>query len=521
MSLKENLRKWWKMKNKKFSPIFVFIILTFGTIILSFVLSLFDLQAEYSTVNSFTNSLQNNVIQVENLLSVDGFKYIITSTVSNFVNFEPLSMLIIILIGIGVLEKSGFAKTFFTLITQNSRKYTITFSLVLFSILSSVFGNIGFVLMLPIGAMMFKYGHRHPLGGIIASFAGICFGYGINIFLTSMDTNLLTLTLNAAKVIDENYAIGIHFQLFIMIVALILASILITRVTERTIMPKLGKYEFDEVETLDKVKFTNRELRGLVIGIGAALVYLLLIIYMIIPGLPFSGGLLDSNGVYYIDKLFGANSLFNQGFVFIVTFLFIIVGLAYGFVAKTVKDNKEVSECLSFSLDGIGGIIVLLFVSSLFINVFEKSNIGLVLVALMTQLIDLFSFSGLGLVILLLIVSALSGLFYTGLSSKWEVMSGLVVPTLMNASISPEFAQTIYMVGSSLTMAFTPVMVYYVIYIAYMEKYDKNNEITLFGSVKYMRSYGAVMLVLWIVLIVGFYITGVPMGIGSTPGLVF
>ena len=123
--------------------------------------------------------------------------------------------------------------------------------------------------------------------------------------------------------------------------------------------------------------------------------------------------------------------------------------------------------------------------------------------------------------VLLFIVSVICGLFYTGLKSKWEVMSGLVVPTLMNASISPEFAQFIYVAGSSLSMAFTPVMAYYVIYIAYMEKYDKNDDVTLFGSFKYMKSYGAVMFALWIILILGFYITGVPMGINSTPGLVF
>lgn len=509
------------MKNKKFSPIFVFIILTFVTIVLSFVLSLFNLQAEYSTINTYTNTLQNNVIQVENLLSFSGVKYILTNTVSNFVNFEPLSMLIIILIGIGVLEKSGFAKTFFTLITQNARKYTITFCLVFLSVLSSTFGNIGFVLLLPISAICFKYGHRHPIGGIIASFAGICFGYGINVFLTNLDSNLLSITLRAAKVLDSNYAIGEFFQLFIMLAALVVASILITRVTERTIMPKLGKYDFDEVETLDKVKFSNRELRGLVVGIGAALLYILIIVYMIIPGLPLSGGLLDSNGVYYIDKLFGTNSLFSQGFVFIVTFLFIIVGLAYGFVAKTIRNNREVSDCLAFSLDGIGSILVLVFVASLFISTFEKSNIGLVIVALLTQLIDTFNFGGIGLILLLFIISIICGLLFTGFKAKWEVMSGLVVPTLMNASISPEFAQVIYMAGSSLTLAFTPIMAYYVIYIAFMEKYDKNNQVTLFGAIKYMKSYGLVMLAMWFVLIIGFYITGLPIGVSSTPVLAF
>lgn len=509
------------MKNKKFSPIFVFIILTFSTILLSFVLSFFNLQAEYSTVNSYTNSLQNNVIQVENLLSVNGIKYILTNTVNNFVNFKPLSMLIIILIGIGVVEKSGFAKTFFTLITQTFRKYTITFTLIFISILSSVFGDIGFVLLLPIGALMFKYGHRNPLGGIIASFAGICFGYGINIVMTNLDSSLMNLTLVAARVLDGNYTMNQYFQLFIMICALIVAAILLTRVTEKAIMPRLGKYEFDEVETLDKIKFTNRELRGMIVGLGAGFVYLIAIIYMIIPGLPFSGGLLDNNAVYYIDKLFGANSLFNQGFVFIITFFLICIGLAYGWTAKTIKNNKDVSECLAFSLDGVGSILVLIFVASLFISTFEKSNIGLVVVALLAQAVDSFSFSGVGLVLLLFVVSIISGLLYTGVQSKWQIMSGVVVPKLMNASISPEFAQVVYMAGSSISMAFTPIMAYYVIYIAYMEKYDKNNEVTLFGSLKYMRTYGMIMIVMWFVLLIGFYITGLPIGLETAPSLAF
>ena len=190
------------MKNKKY-PVFVFILLTFVVILLSFVFSLFDLQVEYSTVNSYTNTLQNNVVQVENLLSLEGVKYLLSNTVYNFVNFAPLGNLIIILIGIGVIEKTGFARTFFTLITQSFRKNSITYVLILLSIISSLFGDIGFVFLLPIGALLFKYGHRNPLGGIIASFAGICFGYGINVFLTNLDSSLLSLTINSAKVTVE------------------------------------------------------------------------------------------------------------------------------------------------------------------------------------------------------------------------------------------------------------------------------------------------------------------------------
>ena len=203
-------------KKKKRSPIMTFILLTLITIILSGLLHLFKVQAEYVTVSKATNALINNVIEVKNLFSTSGIKYIVTHAVSNFVGFTPLSILIIVLIGIGVLEKTGFLKTFFTLITKNSKKNTLTFLLVFVSLIFSLVGDIGFVIMLPLGALLFKYGRRNPFGGIIASFAALSFGSGINIFLNANDSALLTLTNNAAKVIDNNYTIGIFFSLFIL-----------------------------------------------------------------------------------------------------------------------------------------------------------------------------------------------------------------------------------------------------------------------------------------------------------------
>ncbi|NLC48012.1 MAG: hypothetical protein GX758_01450, partial [Tenericutes bacterium] len=341
-------------KKIKLSPIMTFIILIFATIIISGFLNFINVQAEYVTVNKVTNELVNNVVEVKSLFSTSGIKHIVTTAVSGFVNFAPLSTLIIILIGIGVLEYSGFMKAFFTLITRNSKKYTITFILVFISLMFSLLGDIGFVVMLPIGALLFKYGRRNPLGGIIASFASLSFGAGINILLSANDSSLLTLTLNAARVIDPKYKIGVYFSLFIMIVLLIITSIIFTNITEKKIMPKLNRYESNEEE----FKITNKELRGLIIGLALGFIYLLIVIYMIIPNLPLSGALLDHNGTKYIDMLFGSNSLFNKGFIFIVTLLFSIIGFGYGFMTKTIRNNKNIADSLGYSLDGIGSIIV-------------------------------------------------------------------------------------------------------------------------------------------------------------------
>ena len=504
-------------KKKKFSPIVTFILLTFATIILSSFLSLLNVQTEYTTVNKVTNELVNNVIEVKNLFSVSGIKHIVTSTVSGFVEFAPLSALIITLIGIGVLEKSGFMQTAFTLMTKNAKKNSVTFTLILFSLLFSLLGEIGYVIMLPIGALVFKYGRRNPLGGIVATFAGLSFGTGINIFLSSMDSTLLSLTLSAAKTIDVKYTIGIYFSLFIMILMLILVAILFTNITEKRIMPRLPRVEHEESE----VVITNKELRGLIIGCAAGVLFLLIVIYMIIPGLPLSGGLLDNSATYYIDKLFGANSLFNKGFIFIVTILFTIIGLGYGLMAKTLKSSKDIADSLAYSLDNSGSILVLIFFASLFINVFEQSNIGQVMTALAANIIGGLQFTGVGLIILIVLVVAIANFLCPSPLVKWTILSATIVPLLMNASISPEFGQVVFRAADSMTNGLTPLFSFFIVYLAFMDKYNKSEMVTTMGSIKYMVPYSICITVAWLVVLVAWYMIGLPIGIGSLPGVIY
>lgn len=504
-------------KKVKLSPIMTFIIMTIIVIVLSGFLHLLNIQAEYSTVNTVSNEVVNNVIEVENLFSTSGIKHIVTSAVNGFVNFEPLATLIIILIGLGILEKTGFMRSFFTILTKNSKRNTVTFILIFICLLFSILGNSGFVIMLPIAALLFKYGRRNPLGGIIASFASLSFGYGINVFLSSNDSSLLTLTINAAKTLDPKYKIGIFFALFIMIVLLIAISVVFTYITEKKVMPKLPRYESDE----EVLVITNKELRGLIIGLGLGIIYTLLIIYMIIPGLPLSGAFLDHSGERYIDMIFGNNSLFAKGFIFIVTFAFFLIGIGYGFMTKTIKNNKDVTDSLGHSLDDIGSIIVLIFFASLFINVYEESHIGLVITGFISSLIGSLNFTGIGLILITLICIAIANIFCPSSIVKWSMLSSVIVPLFMNASISPEFSQLVYVAGDSITNGLTPLFMYFVIYIAFMEKYNKGEMVTLFGSIKTLIPYSVYSLIIWAIVLVGFYLIGIPIGIGSYPGVVY
>src|SRR5574344_809045 len=504
------------MEKIKLHPIMTFMILIILTIILSGILSFLGLEATYTKVNTVTGSYDQTLVVVESLFSLSGLKYIFSSTVANFASFTPLSMLIIILIGIGIMEKSGFLKTTFTAITQHCQKKTITFVLVLICLILSIGGDLGYVIMIPLSALLFYYGRRNPMIGIVTSFAALTCGTGLSLFLTSIDSSLLNTTIEAASILETNYSINNFAFFIIMFVAILILAFVITAITEKISVYNIAKYEFKD-ERKD-FKMGRRELRGLLFAAIAGIVYLLIFIYNIIPGLPFSGNLLDNSQVLYIDKLFSYNSFFSQGFVFIITMLFVILGLFYGLGARTIKNNYDLCDDLGHSLDDIGKIIVLIFMASVLINIFKKTNIGVVLTALLTNLITISSFKGIPLIILLFIVNALSTIVLPTSINKWPIMAGSIVPLFMNAGISPEMTQIIYRFSECATYGLTPIMAYFIIYLAFLEKYNQDAEpITLFRTIKYQLPYSIICGVVLLVLIIIWYVVGIPLGISSIP----
>lgn len=504
-----------KFKEKiTLNPVMTFLILILLTIVLSGFLNLIGFEATYDKINIETGEYIATSESVESLLSLSGIKYIFTSTVSNFTAFTPLSMLIIVLIGIGIMEKSGFIKTTFTILTKYCKKYTITFWLVFLSVLMSITGDLGYVIMLPLSALMFSYGRRNPLLGIVSTYAGLTCGSGINFFLTSIDSEMLTYTIANANNIDMNYALGTTTFLFIMAIAVVLVSIIITVITERLSIRNVEKYEFKEEKK--ELRLGKREYRGLIFSITAGALYLLIFIYNIIPGLPFSGNFLDYTQEFYIDKLFSYNSFFSNGFVFIVTMFFIILGLFYGIGAKTIKNHNDFCEDLTHSLDGTGRAIILILLGSILINVFKKTNIGTVLTITLTNIIGNASLSGIPLIIALFLVSSISTVFLTNPTAKWAVISTVAIPAFMNSSLSPEFAQVITRFGECATLGLTPLLAYFTVYIAYIEKYNQNDEpISLFRTLKYQIPYSIATGIILILILLGWYLIGIPLGING------
>ena len=529
-------RKRIHFKKYSFHPITAFIIMTVLVMILSFFLSLFQIQATYSKVNA-SGELESVLVTVQNVLNFEGIKYLISNAAKNFVAFTPLSTLLIGLIGLSVAHASGLIDTFIKRGTLKVNNKKLTFLFIFVATISSIINEVGYVILIPLSALVFLANGRNPLLGITATFCGVAFGYGVTIFAGSAEINLVPITEGAARLVDGGFHVSLLSNLFAIIASSVVVSIVGTYLIENVVSKKVGRYhlvsnedtsgetreikiEAVEEEQQRRLEAEVREKKGLKYAQITFIVFALLFAYMIIPNLPGSGLLLDMKEKAYINQLFGENAYFQEGFTFLISMMFLLMGVAYTIGARTIKSDKELVEKATTYLKDVGHLFALIFFASQFIAIFKKTNIGNVMVALASTIIRNLPFSGIPLIVTVVILIALSGLFVTTQVSKWTILAPSVVPLLMQNNISPQFTQFLFRAGDSMAKGLTPLLAYFVIYLGYLNIYNTEKEpITIRRALSFVYPYGLVIGLTWILILVLFYIVGIPIGPGVSPAL--
>jgi len=527
-------KKTLRLKKFNIHPIIMFIILTFVTVLISGILSILQIQTTYNSIDPNTLEMKTVLVSVKNMLNYEGLKFIISNAAKSFVGFTPLSNLLIALIGLSVAHASGFIDAFTRRVTLNIDNKKLTFMIILIATISSIINDVGYVILIPLSALVFSANKRNPILGIIAAYCGVAFGYGTTVFVGSMEVNLISDTTAAARLIDSLFHVSLTSNLIIMIITTIIISIIGTIIIERIIAPKIGKVKVEEIDTATKeinlatitdneqkkLELEIKEKKGLKKATIVGLIFIACFIYMVIPSLPFSGLLLDMNETTYLRQLFGDNSYFQDGFTFMISLMFVVSGLTYGISAKTIESDKDlINKCTNY-LENISTLVALVFFASQFISVFRETNIGSVIVAFATKLISQLSFSGIPLIILVMLLIAICNLFATTPVSKWSIMSPIVVPLMMQSNISPQFAQFILRAADSMTKGITPLLAYFVIYIGYLNIYNREQKaITIKQAIGYIMPYCLIISISWLLLIVGWYLLGAPIGIGVSSTL--
>lgn len=484
--------------NKLPTPVTLFVILAIVVVILSAILAKMGVSVTYEGIKD--GKIVQQEAAVVNLLSVEGLRYMLSDMVKNFISYPPLGVVLVAMIGVGVAEGTGLIGAFMKKAVAVTPTKLITPMLVFLGVMSNLASDVGYVVLIPLGAIVFLSVKKHPIAGIAAVFAGVSGGFSANLLVGTLDPMLGGISTAAAQILDQNYVVQPTANWYFLIVSTFVITAIGTFVTEKIIEPRLGKYTGEHEVTMEGV--SEQESLGLKYAGISVLIFLIILGFLTIPANailrnPETGSLIDK-------------SAFMAGLVPIIAIGFFIPGVAYGIGAKTVKNEGDVAKFMSDSMSTMGGFLALAFVSAQFVSYFNHSKLGTILAVKGADFLEGAGIKGVGLFIGFIFVSAFINLFIGSASAKWSIMAPVFVPMFMRLGYSPELTQLAYRVGDSSTNIITPLMTYFALIIAFAKKYDDDVKIgTLIST---MLPYSLLFLFGWTLLFIVWFIFKLPIG---------
>jgi aminobenzoyl-glutamate transport protein len=477
--------------NKLPQPVTLFAILMLLVLVASWIAGMMGLSAVHPG--------SGQEIKAVNLLSAEGIRRIFVEMVTVFANFPPLGLVLVVMIGIGVSERSGFIAAALKSFVAGVPKVAITFSIVTAGMLSSVAADAGYVVLIPLGAAIFASMGRHPLAGLAAAFAGVSGGFGANLFPTSLDPLLAAFTEPAAQIVDPDYVVNPMCNWWIMAASVPLLAIVGTWVTERLVEPRLGKWDPTGYEAADGGELTSVEKKGLVWAMVSVVVFLGIFAVLALPSL----------GIFY-DVERGFDPLYRS-IVPIMTILFFVPGLVYGWVTGSITGDKQVAKMTADSMATMGGYIVLAFAAAQFVAYFNWSNIGLIMAIYGADGLQSVGFTGMPLLVSFIIVSSIINIAIGSASAKWAILAPIFVPMLMLMGYSPETTQAAYRIGDSYSNILTPLLPYFPLVITFAAKYVK--DIGIGTIISLMLPFAVAFALVRIPFFVVWILLGFPLGL--------
>jgi len=423
--------------------------------------------------------------------------------VTNFTSFVPLGTVLVAMLGVGVAEGSGLLSSALRALVLSAPRRLITLVVVFSGVLSNAASEAGYVILIPLAAIIFMAVGRHPLAGLAAAFAGVSGGYSANLVLGTVDPLLSGITQEVARIIDPSYLVNPAANYYFMVASTFLVTAMGSWVTEKIVEPRLGAYKGDQTG-ISMDKLSSLEKKGLRMAGLSSLVLVIILALSVVPGWGFlrdpeTGGVLHSP--------------FLKGIVTIIFVVFFVPGVVYGFVTKSLKNDTDVINSMGKSMKGLGVYIVLVFFAAQFVAYFSWTNIGLITAIQGAEFLKSIGLTGIPLIVAFVVVAAMMNMFMGSASAKWAIMAPIFVPMFMLLGYTPELTQAAYRIGDSCTNLVTPMMSYFALIVAFAEKYREDAGIGTIIAL--MTPYTFIFLVGWILFLILWMLLGIPVGPGA------
>ncbi|MEM9256522.1 MAG: AbgT family transporter [Pseudomonadota bacterium] len=447
-------------------------------------------------------------IQVINQLSGPAVAAFFSSMVPNFAEFHPIGVVLVAMLGIGVAEHTGFISAGLRAMLQTAGQRWLTPVIILAGIVSHTAADAGYVMVIPLGGVIFYAAGRHPLAGIAAAFAGVSGGFSANFIPSALDPMLQGLSQSAAQIVDPNIDLNPLNNYYFTALASPLIIALGWWITDHIVEPRVSDQPLDgdlsELPSMDALNDSERK------GLQLALCAMTLGVFAVIAtALPEESAWRGPTG-----SLTERGAPLMNSIVSLIFVLFLLPGVVYGVRAGSVRSTRDIIEGMTNTMQTMAYYLVIMFFIAQFLFAFNQSNLGILLAVEGAELLQNLGLAG-GLTITgVVLLTGLLNLFIGSASAKWALLAPILVPMLMQLGISPDLAQAAYRVGDSTTNIITPLMPYFPLVVVYCQRYVRHAGI---GTViAMMLPYSLVFLLGWTALLLVCWTLGIPLGLQAS-----
>jgi aminobenzoyl-glutamate transport protein len=494
-----------RVGNKLPDPAVLFVIGLLAVWVLSKLLS--------GVAFSEINPASGEPIRIADQLTGPALANFLANMVTTFTGFHPLGVVLVALLGVGVAESAGFINACIKSLLSITPRTLLTPMLILVGIVSHTAADAGYVLVIPMGGVLFYAAGRHPLAGIAAAFAGVSGGFSANFLISGIDPLLAGLTQVGVNVLDADYAVNPLCNWAFTSASCIVIIGLGWIITDRLIEPRLKDtaVDGDPADMPKQEQATPAEQRGMRAGLAAMLIGVGLLVWWALPGdsalraPPAAPGEPGS-----LTQFRPVPAPLMNSIVPLIFFLFLIPGLVHGYVAGTFKSHRDVIKGMSHAMGTMAYYLVMVFFAALFIAAFNQSNIGALLAIKGANALKAMGAPDTVTIVGIIGLSAAVNLLVGSASAKWALLAPIFVPMLMQLGISPELTQAAYRVGDSCTNIITPMMPYFPLVVVFCQRYVKGTGIGTLTSL--MLPYSVVFLVVWTLFLLAYWKLGIPLG---------
>lgn len=483
--------------NRLPDPLFIFIGLCGIVLVASWICA----AAGVSAVNPATGK----TIEAVNLLNQANLLRIVEEAIRNFSNFPPLGVVLAMMIGIGIAERSGWFEIMMRSAVASAPRGLIIPVIILVAILGNITADGAVVALPPIAAMVFIRLGFHPVAGLACAYASAIGAFSANLMVGVTDVLALAFTEPAAALIDADVPMNPAMNYYFIAASTFILLGVAWWVTCRIVIPRMGSWqnEGDSHDAGYDAALKPQERKAMRLANLCLLALLLILLVLTVPdGTPLRNPETGS----LIDK-----SPLMKGIIFIITLLFLLPGLVYALVSGNARTGGDIARMMGDAMATMGPYIVIVFFAAQLLAFFNWSNLGTIVAIKGAEMLS--GQHGVTLVLGIVVLSAAVNLLIGSSSAKWAILAPIFVPMMMLLDFHPAFTQMAYRVGDSITNPITPMVPYMVLILSYAQRYVPN--IGMGTLIAVLMPYTIAFSIFWTLMLVGWYLLGWPVGPGG------